>query len=101
MKKITPDEAAKEWLELETEAKRIEARFDELQKVLDPVLERTKDKYALFHGFKFKVIEFEKENFSLALARKSKLIPKRILKKFVSFSDVRYIRTYFAGGKEE
>lgn len=99
--KITPDAAAKEWLELEADQRRIRERFAELEPILAPVIKKAREKSKIFHDWKFVWISFDKESFSLSKARLK--VKEAVLAPFISQSKVAYIRTYFQGDslKEE
>lgn len=98
-KKLTAQMAAKEYVHLKTDLKFLEKRLEELKEVIEPALRELPEKTAEWHGWKFSLVEFEKENFSLSKAREK--IDGRTLAPFVTVSPIVQIRTSWQGGEEE
>lgn len=97
-KKLSVEDAAKEWIELKTMEATIESRRQELKAVLEPALESAPDHLLEFGGWKFLRVRFEKESFSLSKAKEK--IDGRTLAPFITKSEVTQIRTTWKGGKE-
>lgn len=98
-KKITPEAAAKEWIELKSQSKGLEKRLDELKSILEPALREAPEKSAEWHGWKFSLVQFEKDSFSLSKAREK--LDGRILAPYVTSSAVVQIRTSWQGGEQK
>lgn len=100
-KKPTTEKAAKEWISLKTEMKRIEKRIDELKEVLEPALRDSSEGSLEFFGWRFSLVEFEKRSFSLAKAEASSKFDGRALAPFITKSSSIQIRTSWQGGEEK
>jgi hypothetical protein len=97
-KKLSVEDAAKEWIELKTMEATIEARRREIRAVLEPALEEAPDKLLEFHGWKFLLVSFERESFSLSKAKEK--IDGRILAPYITASTSVQIRATWKGGAE-
>ena len=96
-KKISIENAAKEYIELKALEKAREARLAELKDVLLPALRAAENQRLELAGFEFSVVEFEKEFFSLTKARE--VIDGRTLAPYITKSNVVQIRTAWRGGE--
>lgn len=99
MKKLSIEKAAKRWIELKTLQKETEKEFSELKPLLEEALKEEEEKALELNGWKFSLVEFEKENFSLSKAKEK--IDGRTLAPFISTSNVVQIRTSWQGGDEK
>lgn len=97
-KKLSVEEAAKEWIELKTMDETIEARRREVRAILEPALEAAPDKLLEFHGWKFLLVRFERESFSLKAAKEK--IDGRVLAPYITASTSVQIRSTWKGGSE-
>lgn len=98
-KKLIPEKAAKEWIILTAQAKKIANRLEELAEFLKPLLEEEPDKAADWNGWRFKLVEYEREAFSLQKARDAG-VDGRILAPYISRSQVKFIKPTWQGGDE-
>ncbi len=98
-KEIDIEEAAREWVDLKSEKMRIENRLDELKKPLEGFLGKQPEKCAEMFGWKFSLVETERESFKLSAAKEK--IDGRILKPYITLSKFNQIRTSFKGGEEK
>lgn len=89
------ENSAKEYLDLKLEKAKIEKRIDELKMELEPFLEEQPEKTAEMCGWKFSLIESERESFKLSAAKEK--IDGRTLKPFITLSKFNQIRTVFKG----
>lgn len=96
-KTLTIEAAAAEWISLKTKNKFNEKRLDELKKVIEPFLKELPEKTKDFHGWKFSLVEFEKQSFSLAKAKEK--LDGRLLSPYISTSTCIQIRTSWQGGE--
>ena len=97
--KLTVDKAALLWLDLKKQAKEIEKSIDDLKPILETALSKEKSKRMELHGWRFTLVEFVKENFSLSKAKEK--IDGRILSPYITESKCRQIRTSWQGGEED
>jgi len=97
-KKSTSEAAAKEWITLKASQKAVEKRLDQLKPVIEAALSAAPENVVEFHGWKFTLVEFEKDSFSLSKAREK--IDGRVLAPYVTTSNVVQIRSSWQGGDE-
>jgi len=97
--KLTPEAAAKEWIALKAQEKALDERLDELKAVLEPALRAVPEKTIDYHGFRFSLVEFERESFSLSKAKEKMSL--KVLRPFISKSPVVSIRATWQGGGVE
>ncbi len=98
-KKFGAADAAKEWIELKAKEKEIGKRFIELKPILEEALRNSPDETCEFHGWRFKLTEFEQSSFRLKEAQKK--IDGRTLAPYITTSLVCQIRTSWQGGIEQ
>lgn len=91
---------AQEWLDLKNQKLLTEKRLDNLKPILETYLAEQPDKESEMCGFKFKLVNSERENFRLSEAKKKKGFWK-LLKPFVTVSYFNQIRATFCGQEEE
>jgi hypothetical protein len=96
--KISPEKAAKEWIDLKAQKVVLEKRIDELKQVLEPFLGKQKDRTVELKGWRFSLAEIEREYFKLAEAKQK--IEHKILKPFIQISKYIQIRTSWQGGED-
>lgn len=94
----SPEKAAVEWIELKAEKARIEARFDILKDALEPFLKAQPEMQTEINGWKFSLVESERESFQLSKAKEK--IDGRVLAPYITHSHYNQIRTTWKGGKE-
>jgi len=98
-KKPSREAAAREWVELKGQQKAIDQRLADLKEVLEPALREAPDQELELVGFKFKLVESERESFSLSKAREK--LDGWLLAPYITKSEVVQIRTTWAGGEEK
>lgn len=97
-KKLGLKKASERWLELKAMAKDIERGLAELKPVIEEGLADSEGSYEA-HGWKFSLVKFEKESFSLSKARE--VLDGRVLAPYITTSEVTQIRTSWQGGEEK
>lgn len=96
---MTPEQAAKEWIQLKEQGMLIEKRLANVKHVLLAHLQEQPDKSCEFIGYKFSLIETSREHFKLKDAKAK--IDNRILKPYISITEFTQIRTSFQGNDDE
>lgn len=97
--KLTVESAAKEWIELKSMDETIERRREELRAILLPALEAAPDQVLELHGWRFVLVKFLRDAFSLSKAREK--IDGRVLAPYITTTEVESIRATWKGGKPE
>jgi hypothetical protein len=98
-KKPNIEDVAKEWIGLKTQLKEIEKSIDELKPNLEEYLSQLPEHSEEFHGWRFSLVEFVKESFSLSKAKEK--IDGRTLAPYITETSVTQIRTSWQGGEEK
>lgn len=98
-KRLTPEDAASEWMKLKAEKLELERRLEELKKVLEPYLEKQEERTALLGGFEFKLVDSEREFFKLKEAKEN--LDGRVLKPYLYTTCFSQIRATWKGGEKK
>jgi len=93
------EKAAKDYISLKNRIAKLEKKKEEMGDVLKPWLFTQKDQTAELHGWKFSLVETERENFKLSAAKEK--IDGRTLAPFITTSKFTQIRTVFKGLEDE
>lgn len=101
-KKPNIETVAKRWIELKSHAKELEKELAELKPILEGALLEAPEKSLELCGWRFLLVEFDKENFTWSKA-KTELTPAVLakLEPYLSTSQVVQIRTSWQGGEKE
>lgn len=98
-KKQNMEKLAREWVALKEQEKETEKRLNELKSKFQPFLKGVSDHSVELAGWRFTLVEFEKESFSLSRAREK--LPEKTLAPYISKVDVMQIRTSWQGGEKD
>ena len=89
-------DVAKRWVELAAQAKEIEKEKAEIKPVLEGFLAEAEGKTMEVNGWRFSLVEFLKETFSLSKAKEK--VDGRVLAPYITETPVVQIRTSWQGG---
>jgi hypothetical protein len=106
MKKLPIESVANRWLELKNQIKEAEKELSELKPALEDALKSAPEKAREFHGWRFSLVEFVSESFSLSraktdLGKKAFAVFKKEWGAFISKSECSQIRMSFQGGEKK
>lgn len=98
-KKPKIEGVAKRWVELKAQTKEIDREMGELKPILEDALRVSHNKIIEIAGWRFSLVEFLKESFSLSKAKEK--IDGRVLAPYITESEVVQIRASWQGGEDE
>lgn len=91
--------ATAEWMSLKAKVKDIEKRQAVLKPIIESALREAEKKSFEYNGWRFSLVEFEKENFNLGKAREK--LDGRVLAPYITTSNVLQIRTSWQGANKK
>ncbi len=94
-RKLSLEKTAVRYMSLKAEQKKIEGELGSLKATLETALRESEDGTREFVGWRFSLVEFEKESFSLSKAREK--ITEKVLKPFITKAFVTQIRYSWQG----